>query len=57
MELYRPRIDGRSTTGKEASLARKIDEIERRLSPAAANRRIPPNLSHSKLENLLAILP
>ena len=31
MELYRQRIDGRSTTGKEASLARKIDEIERRL--------------------------
>jgi CPA1 family monovalent cation:H+ antiporter len=31
MELYRHRIDGRSTTGKEASLARKIDEIERRL--------------------------
>jgi hypothetical protein len=33
MELYRHRIDGRSTTGKEASLARKIDEIERRLKP------------------------
>jgi CPA1 family monovalent cation:H+ antiporter len=31
MELYRQRIDGRSTTGKEASLARRIDEIERRL--------------------------
>ena len=31
MELYRQRIDCRSTTGKEASLARKIDEIERRL--------------------------
>jgi len=31
MELYRQRIDGRPTTGKEASLARKIDEIERRL--------------------------
>jgi monovalent cation/hydrogen antiporter len=31
MEIYRHRIDGRSTTGKEASLARKIDEIERRL--------------------------
>jgi monovalent cation/hydrogen antiporter len=31
MELYRQRIDSRSTTGKEASLARKIDEIERRL--------------------------
>jgi CPA1 family monovalent cation:H+ antiporter len=31
MELYRHRIDGRSTTGKEASLARKIDDIERRL--------------------------
>jgi hypothetical protein len=31
MELYRQRIDARSTTGKEASLARKIDEIERRL--------------------------
>jgi Na+/H+ antiporter len=31
MELYRQRIDGRSTTGKEASLARKIDEIERKL--------------------------
>ncbi|UPK07125.1 Na+/H+ antiporter [Bradyrhizobium sp. 170] len=31
MELYRQRINGRSTTGKEASLARKIDEIERRL--------------------------
>jgi len=31
MALYRQRIDGRSATGKEASLARKIDEIERRL--------------------------
>jgi hypothetical protein len=31
MELYRQRINGRSTTGKEASLARRIDEIERRL--------------------------
>jgi CPA1 family monovalent cation:H+ antiporter len=31
MELYRHRIDGRSTTGEEASLARKIDEIERTL--------------------------
>jgi monovalent cation/hydrogen antiporter len=31
MELYRQRIDGRSKTGKEASLARKIDEIERKL--------------------------
>jgi len=31
MELYRQRINGRSTTGKEASLARKIDDIERRL--------------------------
>jgi Na+/H+ antiporter len=31
MELYRQRIDGRTTTGKDASLARKIDEIERRL--------------------------
>ena len=27
----RQRIDGRSTTGKDGSLARKIDEIERRL--------------------------
>jgi len=31
MELYRQRIDGRSKTGKEALLARKIDEIERKL--------------------------
>jgi Na+/H+ antiporter len=31
MELYRQRIDARSTTGKEALLAKKIDEIERRL--------------------------
>lgn len=31
MELYRRRIHGRSTTGKDASLARKTDEIERRL--------------------------
>lgn len=31
MELYRQRIDGRSKTGKEAVLARKIDEIERKL--------------------------
>jgi hypothetical protein len=30
MELYRQRIDGRSKTGKEAVLARKIDEIERK---------------------------
>jgi Na+/H+ antiporter len=35
MELYRHRIDGRSASGKEASLARKIDEIERRLRLAA----------------------
>lgn len=31
MELYRRRIDARSTTGEEVSPARKIDEIERRL--------------------------
>jgi len=31
MELYRQRIDGRSKTGEERELARKIDEIERRL--------------------------
>ena len=31
MERYRQRINGRSTTGKEAFLTRKIDEIERRL--------------------------
>nr|WP_249780940.1 Na+/H+ antiporter [Bradyrhizobium sp. dw_78] len=31
MELYRHRIDGRSRAGKDAALARKIDEIERRL--------------------------
>jgi CPA1 family monovalent cation:H+ antiporter len=31
MELYRQRIDGRSASYKDASLARKIDEIERRL--------------------------
>jgi CPA1 family monovalent cation:H+ antiporter len=31
MELYRQRIDSRSATGKEASVARKIDEVERRL--------------------------
>jgi monovalent cation/hydrogen antiporter len=31
MELYRQRIDGRSTTGKQALVARKIDEIDRRL--------------------------
>ncbi len=31
MELYRQRIDGRSKTGEEAALARKIDEIERKL--------------------------
>jgi len=31
MELYRQRIDGRSKTGEERDLARKIDEIERRL--------------------------
>ena len=31
MELYRQRIGGRSATGNEASLARRIDEIERRL--------------------------
>ncbi len=30
-ELYRQRIDGRSKTGKEAALARKIDDIERKL--------------------------
>ncbi|WP_407181272.1 Na+/H+ antiporter [Bradyrhizobium sp. STM 3562] len=31
MALYRQRIDGRSKVGKEAELAQKIDEIERRL--------------------------
>lgn len=31
MELYRQRIDSRSKTGKEAALARKVDEIERKL--------------------------
>src|SRR5580692_2025864 len=31
MELYRQRIDVGSRTGKEAALARKIDEIERKL--------------------------
>lgn len=31
MELYRQRIDSRSKTGKEAALARKLDEIERKL--------------------------
>jgi hypothetical protein len=31
MELYRQRIDGRSKTGEEGALARRIDEIERRL--------------------------
>jgi monovalent cation/hydrogen antiporter len=31
MELYRQRIDSRSKTGKEAALARQIEEIERKL--------------------------
>jgi monovalent cation/hydrogen antiporter len=31
MELYRQRIDGRSKTGEEGALARRIDEIERKL--------------------------
>jgi monovalent cation/hydrogen antiporter len=31
MTLYRQRIDSRSKTGEEAALARKIDEIERKL--------------------------
>ncbi len=31
MELYRQRIDSRSKAGQEAALARRIDEIERRL--------------------------
>jgi Na+/H+ antiporter len=31
MELYRQRIDGRSKTGEERALARRIDEIERKL--------------------------
>ena len=31
MELYRQRIDGRSKTGEEGELARRIDEIERKL--------------------------
>ena len=31
MELYRQQINSRSATGKEASLAHKIDDIERRL--------------------------
>lgn len=35
MELYRRRIDGRSKTGEEGELVRKIDENERRLRLAA----------------------
>lgn len=31
MDFYRQRIDGRSKTGDDAELARRIDEIERRL--------------------------
>jgi CPA1 family monovalent cation:H+ antiporter len=31
MELYRQRIDGRSKTGEERALARRVDEIERKL--------------------------
>lgn len=31
MDLYRQRIDGRSQTGEEAELTRRIDEIERQL--------------------------
>ncbi len=31
MELYRQRIDGRSKTGEERALARRMDEIERKL--------------------------
>ena len=31
MDLYRQRIDGRSQTGEEAELMRRIDEIERQL--------------------------
>jgi CPA1 family monovalent cation:H+ antiporter len=31
MEFYRQRIDGRSKTGDDAELARRIDEIERKL--------------------------
>ena len=31
MALYRQRIEGRSKVGKEATLARKTDDIERRL--------------------------
>jgi hypothetical protein len=31
MELYRLRIDGRSKTGEERALARRMDEIERKL--------------------------
>jgi Na+/H+ antiporter len=35
MELYRRRIDGRSKTGEEGALARRLDEIERQLRIAA----------------------
>jgi hypothetical protein len=31
MEIYRQRIDGRSKTGEERALARRMDEIERKL--------------------------
>jgi CPA1 family monovalent cation:H+ antiporter len=31
MELYHQRIDGRSKTGEERALARRMDEIERKL--------------------------
>jgi CPA1 family monovalent cation:H+ antiporter len=57
MELYRQRIDGRSKSGEEGALARKIDEIERKLRLAglraerdeiyriARNRKLPDEMT------------
>jgi hypothetical protein len=57
MELYRQRIDGRSKSGEEGALARKVDEIERKLRLAglraerdeiyriARNRKLPHEMA------------
>jgi CPA1 family monovalent cation:H+ antiporter len=64
MELYRRRIDGRSKSGEEGALARKIDEIERKLRLAglraerdeiyriARNRKLPDEMTRKLVREI-----
>jgi hypothetical protein len=53
MELYRQRIDGRSKTGEEGALARRIDEIERRLRLAGLRAERAELISHRAVPQTL----